>query len=280
MLGCVVMTHTSFKKIIWNYYKAHRRSFPWREELKPYNIVVSEIMLQQTQAPRVVAKFESFISRFPDFKTLAAASTADVLKEWQGLGYNRRGLNLKRLAEKIVNRHQGKVPNTPHDLIELPGIGPGTVGSILAFVHNIPYPFIETNIRTVYLHFFFKDKTNITDKELLPLITKTIDKENPREWYYALMDYGVMLKKEFKNPSRKSSHYKKQSAFKGSNRELRSSILKRILEKQSIAERDIQKLFDQKKYAKLTSESLKKNIDDLIKEGFIVRNGRRLTVKV
>jgi A/G-specific adenine glycosylase len=274
------MTYSAFKKEIWSYYKKNRRSFPWREDLVPYNIVVSEIMLQQTQALRVVSKFQSFIQKFPDFETLAHASTAEVLKEWQGLGYNRRGLNLKRLAEQVVTKHNGKVPKTAEELIELPGIGPGTVGSILAFVHNIPYPFIETNIRTVYLHFFFKDKEGITDKKLFPLIAKTLDNENPREWYYALMDYGVMLKKLHKNPSRKSLHYKKQSSFKGSNRELRSQILKKILETPDITETAMTRLIDKNKYSSLTPQAVKKNIDDLIKEGFIVRNGKKLQIKV
>lgn len=274
------MTLKAFKKEIWNYYAKNRRSFPWRENLKPYNVVVSEIMLQQTQAPRVVAKFESFIKAFPNFSTLAKAPTHLVLKEWQGLGYNRRGLNLKRLAEEIVMKHKGKVPTSPEELIELPGIGPGTVGSILAFVHNIPYPFIETNIRTVYLHFFFKDKEGVTDKELFPLITKTLDKNNPREWYWALMDYGVMLKKEYKNPSRKSQHYKKQSSFKGSNRELRSLILKKILETPNIQRSALDALFDAKKYKTLGPNAVQKNIDDLIKEGFITKKGTRLSIKI
>jgi len=277
------MTIVKFKDTIRAYYKANRRSFPWRENLDPYGVVVSEIMLQQTQAPRVIAKFESFMKRFPTFADLANASTTHVLKEWQGLGYNRRGLNLQKLAKEIISKHGGTVPKTPEELLELPGIGPGTVGSILAFVHNIPHPFIETNIRTVFIHFFFKNKTGVTDKEILPLITKTLDYGNPREWYYALMDYGVMLKKQFKNPSRSSLHYKKQTAFKGSNRHVRSEILKRILEKphstiSSVTARFL-KLFDQKKFPHFTPELISKNINDLAREGFIEIKNKKLTIK-
>lgn len=272
------MTHTEFKKKIWTYYRKNRRSFPWREKITPYTIVVSEIMLQQTQAPRVVAKYEQFLKKFPNFKTLAKASNEDVLKQWQGLGYNRRGLNLKRLAGEIVNKHKGKVPTDPKELLHLPGIGPGTVGSILAFAHNIPHPFIETNIRTVYLHFFFKDKKEIHDKYLFPLIEKTLDTKNPREWYYALMDYGVMLKKLLKNPSRNSIHYKKQSAFKGSNRELRSRILKEILKESELTENRIIKNINPKTNPHFTKELILKNISALEKEGFIKRSGIKIII--
>lgn len=213
--------NADFIDTIWAYYKAHRRSFPWRERISPYRVLVSEIMLQQTQAPRVVAKYNEFIKKFPTLKKLTEASTKDVLSAWQGLGYNRRALYLKSIT---------KIPKTYEELVELPGIGPNTAGSILAFAYNIPHPFIETNIRSVYIHFFFKDKEKVDDKDIFPLIKETLDTKNPREWYYALMDYGSMLKKT-QNPSLKSKHYKKQSAFKGSHREKRGKVLKLLLEK-------------------------------------------------
>lgn len=263
------MTPQLFKKKIWSYYRKNRRSFPWREDLTPYNILVSEIMLQQTQAPRVVSKFESFIKKFPDFKSLKSASNAEVLKEWQGLGYNRRGLNLKRLAEEIITKHNGHIPKNHDELIELPGIGPGTVGSLLAFVHNIPHPFIETNIRTVYIHFFFNDKKDIPDNKILPLIKQTLHKKNPREWYYALMDYGVILKKQFKNPNRNSKHYKKQTSFNGSTRELRSIILKTILNETKTKPKEIIELIKKSKHPLFSHTLVNKIISDLEKEGFI-----------
>jgi A/G-specific adenine glycosylase len=235
--------------------------------------VVSEIMLQQTQAPRVIKKFESFMKRFPDWNSLAKAPTIEVLKEWQGLGYNRRALNLQRLAQSI----NGKLPNTYEELLELPGIGPNTAGSVLAFAFNIPHPFIETNIRTVFIHFFFKNsRGKVHDKKLMPLIEEALrdkrNQKNPREWYYALMDYGCYLKQTEINPSRKSKHHVKQSKFKGSNRELRSHILKLIL-KSPIQENDIVKAFPDKK-----PESIIKNISDLQKEGFIKLNARHYEI--
>lgn len=227
---------SQFKKIVLGYYHSQGRSFPWRKTKDPYNILVSEIMLQQTQAPRVVEKYNSFLRRFPNIEKLAKASTTSVLKEWQGLGYNRRGLNLKRMAEEVVKTYKGKIPKEYETLISLPGIGPATAGDLLAFAWNVPNVVIETNIRTVFIHHFFKDQTNISDKDILPLIKKTLDNNNPREWYWALMDYGAFLKKIIPNPSRRSKHYNRQSPFKGSNRELRSKILKYLLlyQKQSL----------------------------------------------
>lgn len=215
-----------FQDKIYDYYHKNKRDFPWRKAITPYKIVVSEIMLQQTQAPRVVEKFKLFIKTFPNFPSLSKAPFKDILKIWQGLGYNRRALGLKKLAEIVVIEYKGKLPKTPKELVGLPWIGPHTAGSIAAFAYNYPSIFIETNIRSVFIHEFFSDQTEITDKELLPYIEATLDKQNSRDWYNALMDYGAMLKEHNPNPSRRSKHYTKQSKFEGSNRKLRGMILK------------------------------------------------------
>lgn len=226
------MTSKQFQKKIWQFYKKNRRDFPWRNTINPYKILVSEIMLQQTQAPRVVSKYNSFLKKFPTVKKLAEASLKEVLLEWQGLGYNRRAKYLKSTAEIIVRDYKGKFPKDLLELKKLPGIGQATAGDLLAFAWNIPVVVIETNIRSVFIHHFFShtQEEKIHDKDILPLIEKTLDQKNPREWYFALMDYGAFLK-EKENPGRRSKHYIKQSAFKGSNREKRSTILKLILEK-------------------------------------------------
>jgi A/G-specific adenine glycosylase len=248
---------------------------PWREHIDPYHVVVSEIMLQQTQVQRVMEKFPSFIRRFPTWKKLALASTTDALSEWSGLGYNRRALYLKRIAEQITDggTKSGSLPSTFDELRTLPGIGPNTAGSILAFGYNIPHPFIETNIRSVYIHFFFANKRKVDDSKILPLIEQSLDKDNPREWYYALMDHGAHLKKTLPNPSRTSAHHVKQSTFKGSNRELRSNILRMILTMSP-------------SYKKLVShftkthplEQIQTNLVNLEKEGFIIRKKNRYCV--
>ena len=241
----------------------------WRDDPTPYKVVVSEIMLQQTQVERVAKKFDSFIKKFPTCESFSSAQTSEVLKEWQGLGYNRRALNLHR----TIQQTKGNIPRTYEELIGLPGIGPNTAGSILAFAFNIPHPFIETNIRTVFIHFFFKkSRGKIDDKRLIPLIEKTLDKKNPRGWYYALMDYGAYLKKLHTNPSRKSKQHVKQSKFKGSNRELRSHILKEVLKKPQTIESLI-KLFPDKQII-----AIDKNIKDLEKEGFISRKKSIYTI--
>jgi A/G-specific adenine glycosylase len=273
-----------FKKIIWAHYAKHRRRFPWRERPKKmsdtdwvYRVVISEIMLQQTQAPRVVEKFNSFMKKFPDFPALARVPLRNVLAEWQGLGYNRRGLYLKKMAEIIVQKYAGKVPRTKTELIELPGIGPHTAGSILAFAFNIPEPFIETNIRTVYIHFFFNKNsdamatTKISDADIYDLVAATVDRENPREWFFALMDYGVYLKQAARqsrthDPAKRSRHYKKQSVFKGSNRELRAALLKSILEKPVSIAMLVSK---HKKKLRGTKAAILKNLAALEREGFI-----------
>ena len=257
----------SFKKTIWSHYRKHRRDFPWRNPdatSDPYKIIVSEIMLQQTQAKRAVSKYESFIQRFPDWQTLNKASTADVLREWQGLGYNRRALYLHRIAQLFPS---GNI--TPNDIAagKLPGIGPNTKGSVLAFAWNIPRPFIETNIRSVFIHFFFKNKKSVDDKSILTLVTETLDHKNPREWYYALMDYGAYLKAggngAQENPSRKSKHHTKQSKFKGSNRELRGAIVRSIL----AGTRD-KKILIKKFSNKFNKEQVAETVQALDSEGF------------
>lgn len=281
------MTPARFKKIIWDFYAKNRRDFPWRETRDPYKILVSEIMLQQTQAPRIVAKYESFLRAFPHINALATASTADVLREWKGLGYNRRALSLKKAAEIIVRKHGGNVPRDMDALIALPGVGRATAGDVLAFAWNIPAVVIETNIRSVFIHFFFTDSSDnknsapsaqkIHDRDIVPLIEKTLDRDNPRDWYYALMDYGAMLKKTHGNASVRSAHYAKQSAFKGSNRELRSKILEMIMKKKQQGPAIVSLIT--KTFPHTTTESIEKNLVALMKEGFIVEHKGTYSIK-
>ncbi len=219
----------SFNHTIYLYYRANRRSFPWRKTRNPYHILVSEIMLQQTQTDRVLDKYTLFLKTFPNFRTLAQAPVSKVLKVWQGLGYNRRAISLHRIAQIVVKEYHGRLPKTVEKLMALPGIGHYTASAICAFAFNQPTAFIETNIRRVYLHFFFPRRKKVEDQEILAVVEKTVDKKNPREWYYALMDYGVMLKSLVPNPNRRSAHYTKQSKFEGSNRQIRGMILKAML---------------------------------------------------
>lgn len=228
----------NFKKEVFIYYKSHKRSLPWRYISDPYKILVSEIMLQQTQVDRVIPFYQNFITHFPTIESLAKAPLKEVLQVWSGLGYNRRAKNLHSTAKMLVKEPYGQIPTTISELMSLPGIGPYTAGAILAFAFNIPETIIETNIRSVFIHHFFLNKNDIHDSDLLPLITKTLDKENPREWYYALMDYGTHIKKVFKNPSLKSKHHQKQEKFRGSDRELRGEMI-RLLIKNNYTEQQL-----------------------------------------
>jgi A/G-specific adenine glycosylase len=218
-----------FQATVYRNYHLQGRSFPWRETSDPYHILVSEIMLQQTQTERVIVKYGPFIATFPDFQTLLEAPIKNILIVWQGLGYNRRVLNLKSIAQKVVTEHKGRLPAIREELTALPGIGQATAGSILAFAFNIPIAFIETNIRRVFIHFFFADRDIVNDGEILPLVDATLDRRNPRQWYYALMDYGVMLKGASANLNRKSAHYQRQSPFEGSERQVRGRIIKALI---------------------------------------------------
>lgn len=221
------MTDAEFREVVWQYWRENgRQGLPWRDNPSPYNVVVSELMLQQTQVHRVIPKFQEFISLFPDFPALAKAPLSEVLIAWQGLGYNRRAKYLHELAKAVVSL--GGLPDTLDELVKLPGIGKNTAGAIMAYAFDQPVVYIETNIRTVYLHHYFADRFDVDDKELLPIVERTLDSEEPRAWYSALMDYGTYLKKQGLGRIDASKHYKKQSKFEGSVRQMRGAILREL----------------------------------------------------
>ena len=259
-----------FQTQIYQHYRAHKRAMPWRQTHNPYHILVSEIMLQQTPVERVLGKYGEFLARFPDFDSLAEATWPEVLAVWQGLGYNRRALALKRLAQAVVEDWGGALPRNAEDLRSLPGIGPATAGALLAFAFQQPMAFIETNIRRVFLHFFFAGQEGVTDREILPLVAETLDRERVRDWYYALMDYGAELKRSFLNPNRRSAHYARQSSFSGSNREVRSLILKTLIEKPSLPYKELARAVG------LSPTRTRAALEQLLAEGFVVREGDSL----
>lgn len=262
-----------FQTFILQYYKNFKRDFPFRTKITPYHVLISEIMLQQTQTERVSEKFLKFINKFPDFLTLSKAPLDDVLKTWQGLGYNRRAIALKRIAEIVIKEYNGLLPESIEVLKSFPQIGHNTASSIVTFAFNQPTVFIETNIRRVYIYFFFPGKNNIIDKEITPILEKTIDRTNPREWYYALMDYGVMLKKLYPDLNKRSAHYRKQAPFKGSNRQIRGEVLRMLVKNKNLKLTEIAK--------KINSASLKKLktvLAQLEKEGFIKSDGKFIQI--
>jgi len=263
---------SAFQAVIYEYFNQYGRDLPWRKTENPYHIFVSEIMLQQTQVERVIQKYGHFISVFPDFTSLTRAALKDTLRIWQGLGYNRRALALVRAAHTISAEYGGTLPQGPEQLAKLPGIGKTTAASISVFAFNKPAVFIETNIRRVFIHQFFAENDNINDRDIRPLVEETLDRSNPRMWYHALMDYGAMLKKVLQNPNRKSSHYKKQPPFEGSDRQVRGEILRVLLNNPSLSVSEIGKTIH------IARKRLNKILDQLEQEGFIREHGGTYTI--
>lgn len=282
--GLPVLSKAEFQDTIWSNYDDQGRSFPWRQTRDPYAIMVSEIMLQQTQTERVIPKYTSWMERFPTARDVALAPLSEVLSYWSGLGYNRRARFLQEACRSITDSWFGIVPRNPSDLEKLPGIGPYTARAISCFSYGTAEPFIETNIRSVYIFFFFPEVLEpgyegpaVTDRQLLEKIAETQpeagDAHHPqdtlRHWYYALMDYGAVLKKKIRNPNRKSAHYTRQSKFEGSLRQARGAILRQLVKESDPKNRKTITLCDIVNTEYIELERLKKAADVLCAEGFI-----------
>jgi A/G-specific adenine glycosylase len=259
---------TAFQRKIRSHYRKHGRDLPWRKTRNPYRILVSEIMLQQTQVERVIQKYKEFLTAFPNFLFLAQAPLQKLLSIWSGMGYNRRALALQALAKQVMIDHHGKLPSDQDTLLSLPCIGKYTAGAISAFAFNKPIVFMDTNIRRVFIHEFFQDKKNIHDEDIIPLVEQTLDHKNPCLWYNALMDFGSMLKQKQANPNRKSAHYTRQSPFENSNRQVRGMILKVLVKESPLTPAQIVKKTG------MDVERVKSNLVQLEKEGFIKKQGR------
>lgn len=259
---------------------ARYRKLPWRNIDDPYAVLVSEVMLQQTQVARVKGRWERFMDAFPTLDALAAASTADVLEQWQGLGYNRRALSLKKTADECAATRAGRLPESVEELQELPGIGPATAAGIVAFAHDRPAVYLETNVRTVFLHELFPGREQVPDREILPLVADVCPETGVRGWYYALLDYGAYLKATVPNPSRRSSAYAKQGGFEGSRRQKRAELLRIVLAKPGIEEDEALALLDDEELAvgrELVDPAVFRDIvEDMVAEGFFRKEGESL----
>jgi A/G-specific adenine glycosylase len=258
------MTPIRFRNLVLAHYKEHgRHDLSWRKTKDAYRILVSEVMLQQTQVERVLPFYKAFLKEFPDVRALASAPLANVLIRWQGLGYNRRAKMLHEAAKTVVKDYAGKMPNTVEALEKLPGIGHYTARAVAAFAYNEDVILIETNLRTVVTHHFFPDEEKVSDKEILLILEKAFRKGTSREWYSALMDYGAFLKRSGVRINAKSKTYTKQSAFAGSGREARGVIL-RALSKEAKTERFLASLLGVERYEQVAAQ-----LQKLLKEGLI-----------
>lgn len=223
------MTPQRFRALVWKHYETSgRHELPWRRTKDAYRILVSEVMLQQTQVERVIPFYAAFLKSFPTVKALADAPLSSVLTHWQGLGYNRRAKMLHDAAKVVVCDYKGKMPLDVAILETLPGIGHYTARAVAAFVENLDVVFVETNLRTAVTHHFFPHAEHVDDKELLLILENVLPKGDSRRWYSALMDYGAHLKRSGVRVNAKSTSYTKQSTFSGSNREARGAILKEL----------------------------------------------------
>ena len=263
-----------FQQVILNYYACHgRHDLPWRQaissRLDPYAILVSELMLQQTQVSRVIPKYENFLTDFPTVSSLAASPLGAVLTAWSGLGYNRRAKFLHQAAQRIVDEHGGQLPKTVTELRQLPGVGANTAGAIVAYAYDAPVIFIETNIRQVFIDHFFADQELVDDRQILALVEATLPASDYRVWYWALMDYGSHLKQISGNAARRSASYSRQTTFQGSLRQLRGQVIKRLTEQPQTL---------QQLQSALTDERLAAVVDTLVSEQLITKHGRQLRI--
>ena len=259
-------TRENFQQTVWHYYNQYaRRELPWRQpepdgSFDPYKIVVSELMLQQTQVNRVIPKYLTFLGKFPTVQILAKASLSDVLIAWQGLGYNRRAKFLWQAAKMVVSEYGGEFPQDQKELTKLPGVGVNTAGAVVAYAYNQPVVFLETNVRTVYIHHFFEDQEAVSDKDISDIVEQTLPQENIREWYWAIMDYGTYIKQTHGNKTRASKSYVKQSPFHGSKRQVRGAVIRYLSYQPGTLERLAEQIPD----ARLTEV-----MQDLLKEDMV-----------
>lgn len=262
-------TITKFRSIVWNYYEANgRNELPWRKTKDPYKILVSEVMLQQTQVERVKPHYENFIKKFSTISELAQVPLADVLRVWQGLGYNSRAKRLHDAAKEIMKQYGGKMPKEVSALESLPGIGGYTARAVSAFAYNQDAVLVETNTRTAVMHHFFPNSKIVSDKEIREILQRALPSGRSRDWNSALMDYGAHLKRSGIRLNSKRPEYRKQASFSGSNRQARGAILHALAAQPATVARLSALLGDNRK------EQLRDQLKKLQNERLVSRAGK------
>lgn len=251
----------AFREVVWDFAGQGFREMPWRTDVRPYYILVSELMLQQTQVGRVIPKFEAFIARFPDEEMLARAPLSEVVVAWQGLGYNRRAKFLHEAARAIVTADE--FPRTLSGLMALPGVGRNTAGAIMNYAFEQPVAFVETNVRTALIEHFYPDGEIVNEADFLALAELIWDNEHPRAWAWAVMDYGAHLKSQGRGRLTQVKTYKKQSPLRGSLREMRGRIIA-ALSQAALPDAELREQV-------VADERFAPALEGLIKDGLIAR---------
>lgn len=271
------MRTEDLRAVVWEHYRKYgRHDLPWRKTRDPYRILVSEVMLQQTQVPRVISKYREFLEKFPTLPALARSSLRDVLVVWQGLGYNRRAKMLHAAAIKVCEEYGGVLPCSEEELMRLPGVGYYTARAVCAFAFDKEGGMVETNIRTVLFHHLVPDRTDVSDNELLELSAELCPQGCAREWYAALMDYGAHLKERGVRLNARSKHYAKQSRFEDSDRQIRGAIVRLLTQTHAESERGILA------HIEADAERVRVQLLSLVNEGMVHRsaNGQDVTYRL
>ena len=259
----------SFQRKVLGYYRQHGRSLPWRATTDPYKILISEIMLQQTQVDRVLPYYTKWISRWPTITDLAQTSRKEVLHAWLGLGYNNRAARLHAAAKSIAERNQGNVLKALEEE-KLPGIGPYTKNAVRIFTTNADLVTVDTNIRRILMH-EFKLPPFATDKELEALAFQCLPRGRSREWHNALMDYGATVLTSRKTGIKPKTS---QSAFEGSDRQLRAQLLQTLLSSSGL--RTLKELAAQHS---CPSSRLANILDTMVRDGLLEKRKRSYAIK-
>ncbi len=248
-----------------DWYAANGRDLPWRHTTDPYAVLLSEVMLQQTQAPRVVDRFPAFLARFPTLASLAAAPLADVLSAWLGLGYNNRALRLKRCAEAAGDR----LPADLEGLRALPGVGPYTARAVLIFAHNADFAAVDANVRRVLTHRLDLPR-DLRPAALQAIAEAALPRGRSRDWHNALMDYGSLV---LTTRVTGIAPLTRQTPFAGSHRQRRARLLRTLLEGGPLSLSAAAAALD------LTLTDCRAVVDSLAADGLVTLRGDRVTVR-
>jgi len=257
-----------FQEKVLSFYTQHGRDLPWRKTTDPYKILLSEMMLQQTQVSRVMEYYMQWIERWPTVESLAEAPWKDVLKAWMGLGYNRRAVHVHQAAQTIANTFAGDILQAMEHYEKVPGIGLYTSRAVRIFASNADIVTVDTNIRRIFIHEFSLPE-NISSKELWSLAEQCLPKDQSRTWHNALMDYGALLMTSRKTGIRPLTM---QSKFEGSDRQIRGMILRQLLQCSSSLE-------ELKMITKINTSRLQKILEKMIQEGLISLSNNRYSIQ-